>query len=108
MPKHPFTDREDWKLFIGGERVEGNAQPIEIVNPATGEVLGEAPQRQDRIGVVPHLSKRGDPALGAALAEDPRLVLIDVTADLPATVDLLALADHQHLVEFHRSALLSV
>jgi len=43
MPKHPFADRDDWKLFIGGERVPGNAQPIEMVNPATGEVLGEAP-----------------------------------------------------------------
>ena len=43
MPKHPFRDRDEWKMFIGGERVPGNAPAIEIVNPATGEVLGEAP-----------------------------------------------------------------
>jgi acyl-CoA reductase-like NAD-dependent aldehyde dehydrogenase len=43
MPAHPFTDREEWGLHIGGERVPGNAPRIEIVNPANGEVLGEAP-----------------------------------------------------------------
>ena len=43
MPDHPFTDRDEWRLFIGGEAVDGHAPPIEVVNPATGEVLGEAP-----------------------------------------------------------------
>ena len=43
MPKHPFTDRDEWKLSIGGEFVPGHAPPLEVVNPATGEVLGEAP-----------------------------------------------------------------
>lgn len=43
MPKHPFTDRDEWKLLIGGEFLPGSAPPIEIMNPATGEVLGEAP-----------------------------------------------------------------
>ncbi|SNS74797.1 polysaccharide pyruvyl transferase family protein [Tropicimonas sediminicola] len=65
-----------------GQRAEGYGDPG-LLAP---EVLGEAPQRQDRIGVVPHLSKRGDPALVAALADDPRLVLIDVTAEDPLNV----------------------
>lgn len=54
MPKHPFSDRHEWKLFIGGECVPGNAPPIEIVNPATGEVLGEAPSasKQDVAAAV--------------------------------------------------------
>jgi len=43
MPKHPFRDYDEWKLFIGGEFVSGNGPSIEVVNPATGEVLGEAP-----------------------------------------------------------------
>ena len=43
MPMHPFKDRDEWKLFIGGEFVAGNAPSLEIVNPATGELLGEAP-----------------------------------------------------------------
>ena len=43
MLKHPFKDHGEWKLFIGGEFVPGNAPSIEIINPATGEVLGEAP-----------------------------------------------------------------
>ena len=43
MPKHPFHDYDEWKLFIGGEFVLGNAPLNEVVNPATGEVLGEAP-----------------------------------------------------------------
>ena len=30
MPKPPFTDREEWGRFIGGERVPGNAQRIEV------------------------------------------------------------------------------
>jgi acyl-CoA reductase-like NAD-dependent aldehyde dehydrogenase len=43
MAEHPFTDRDQWGMFIGGECVPGNAPRLEIVNPATGEVLGEAP-----------------------------------------------------------------
>ena len=42
-PTHPFKDRDAWRMFIGGEFVSGNAPPIEVVNPATGELLGEAP-----------------------------------------------------------------
>lgn len=41
MPRNPFEDRNEWKLFIGGGHVAGNAPPIEVENPATGEVLGE-------------------------------------------------------------------
>ncbi|NNC39783.1 MAG: aldehyde dehydrogenase [Acidimicrobiia bacterium] len=43
MLKHPFKDYDEWKIFIGGEFVAGNAPSIEVVNPATGQVLGEAP-----------------------------------------------------------------
>jgi hypothetical protein len=65
-----------------GVRFDGHGDPGLL----TPEVLGPAPARQDRIGVVPHLSKRGDPALKAALAADPRLTLIDVTAPDPLEV----------------------
>jgi len=43
MPKHPFKDHAEWKMLIGGEFVSGRGPAIEVENPATGEVLGEAP-----------------------------------------------------------------
>jgi acyl-CoA reductase-like NAD-dependent aldehyde dehydrogenase len=41
---HPFKDHDAWKMLIGGEWVRGKGTTaIEVRNPATGEVLGEAP-----------------------------------------------------------------
>ena len=34
----------EWKLLIGGELVAGEAGTAPIVNPATEEVVGEAPE----------------------------------------------------------------
>lgn len=34
----------DWKLYIGGEWVEGDGSSYEVVNPATEEIVGYAPQ----------------------------------------------------------------
>ncbi len=41
------------------------------------EAVGGLPARQDRVGVVPHLTKRGDPALAALAAAEPRVEVID-------------------------------
>lgn len=65
-----------------GARFDGYGDPG-LLAP---EVLAAAPARQDRIGVVPHLSKLDDPALARALAADPRLTLIDVTTPDPLDV----------------------
>ncbi|MEJ2289121.1 MAG: aldehyde dehydrogenase family protein [Deinococcales bacterium] len=43
MATHPFKDRPGWKMLIGGELVPGGGAALEVMNPATGEVLGEAP-----------------------------------------------------------------
>lgn len=44
MANHPFKDRPAWKMLIGGTFVPGGAStPLLVTNPATGEVLGEAP-----------------------------------------------------------------
>ncbi|MEJ2665784.1 MAG: aldehyde dehydrogenase family protein [Deinococcales bacterium] len=43
MATHPFKDRPGWKMLIGGEFVPGGGAALEVMNPATGEVLGEAP-----------------------------------------------------------------
>ncbi len=47
MPQHPFEDREAWRLFIGGDFVSGGGPPLEVVNPATGGILGEAPSADE-------------------------------------------------------------
>ena len=59
MPRNPFEGRDDWKLFIGGEFVRGNAPMIEVENPATGEVLGET-----------HAASKEDVAAAVAAAKD--------------------------------------
>jgi acyl-CoA reductase-like NAD-dependent aldehyde dehydrogenase len=43
MTMHPFRDHADWKMLIGGEFVGGRGAAVAVRNPATGEVLGEAP-----------------------------------------------------------------
>ena len=36
--------RDDYKLVIGGDRVDGSDGTYEIINPATEEVVAHAPQ----------------------------------------------------------------
>ncbi len=44
MAYHPYKDHASWKMLIGGEFVDGGgATALEVINPATGQVLGEAP-----------------------------------------------------------------
>ncbi len=44
MAQHPFMDRPAWKMLIGGAFVSGSGSTsLPVTNPATGEVLGEAP-----------------------------------------------------------------
>jgi hypothetical protein len=38
------TPDRPWKLLIGGELVDGDAGASPIVNPATEEVVGYAPE----------------------------------------------------------------
>jgi len=48
MAYHPFKDHASWKMLIGGELVPGSAgAPLEVMNPATGEVLGQAPSASE-------------------------------------------------------------
>ncbi len=55
------------------------------------DVFGTLPDRQEKIGIVPHLTKREDPALEAVVAADPRLTLIDpATRDASAVVHRIA------------------
>jgi hypothetical protein len=44
FPLHPFKDHGDWKMLIGGDFVRGSgAGALQVTNPVTGELLGEAP-----------------------------------------------------------------
>jgi acyl-CoA reductase-like NAD-dependent aldehyde dehydrogenase len=44
MAYHPYKDHATWKMLIGGAFVDGDGDAmLEVMNPATGEVLGEAP-----------------------------------------------------------------
>src|SRR5260370_24770627 len=40
----PTVTREDYRLLIGGKWVEGSAGTYPIINPATEQVVAEAPQ----------------------------------------------------------------
>lgn len=59
MALHPFKDRTPWKMLIGGELVDGSAEALEVRNPATGDLLGEAPAASE-----------SDVAAAVAAAED--------------------------------------
>ncbi len=50
------------------------------------DALDHWPERTDRIGLIPHLSKVADPAWQALAADHPRLTLIDVTGPDPLEV----------------------
>lgn len=55
------------------------------------DVVGTLPVREDRVGVVPHLTMRTHPGLLAAVEADPRLTLIDpATSDAAAVVRQIA------------------
>jgi len=44
MAYHPYKDHATWKMLIGGAFVDGDGtSALEVMNPATGEVLGAAP-----------------------------------------------------------------
>ncbi len=48
MAYHPYKDHATWKMLIGGAFVDGDGtSALEVVNPATGEVLGEAPSASE-------------------------------------------------------------
>lgn len=61
------------------------------------DVLDDWPEQDDRIGVVPHLSKAGDPAWAALAADDPRIRVIDVTDPDPMRV-VRAIASCAHVI----------
>ncbi|SEL08082.1 Polysaccharide pyruvyl transferase [Roseivivax marinus] len=45
------------------------------------DALGDRPEREDRVGLVPHLAHVDGPEVAALLKADPRLKLIDVRQD---------------------------
>ena len=67
MSHHPFEDREAWRLFIGGEFVSGGGPPLDVVDPATGKILGEdRTPYKTREGTVPSLESVLDEAVERA------------------------------------------
>ena len=76
--------QHEWKLLIGGELVAGEAGTAPIVNPATEEVVGEAPEasvaqarggRPGRAGGVPGVvgdARRGARRAAAGGGDPPR------------------------------------
>ncbi|SLN17182.1 polysaccharide pyruvyl transferase family protein [Pseudooctadecabacter jejudonensis] len=50
------------------------------------DVLGEAPARQDIVGLVPHMHYADDPRLRQIAADNPRIKLIDVRDEVPLRV----------------------
>jgi len=78
-----LVSEQESRLFIGGEWVEGSGEPYPVVNPATEEVVGLAPQAGDAQVAEAAAAARGafeawsrtDPAEHCALlAEVARLV----------------------------------
>lgn len=90
MPVHPFKDHGEWKLLIGGEFVRATgAGALQVTNPATGEVLGEAPAgSKDDVAAAVAAAKRA--------YRDWRWIQPERRADM-----LFAVADaiHGHLDE---------
>lgn len=60
MPVHPFKDHGDWKMLIGGEFVPGTGtSALQVMNPATGEVIGVAPSgSKEDVGAAVAAAKR--------------------------------------------------
>ena len=55
------------------------------------EAVGALPARDDLVGIVPHLTKRTDPALAALAEAEPRVRIIDpATADAESVVRAIA------------------
>ena len=58
------------------------------------EVCGPAPEREDKIGLVPHHTTLDDPLLQAVLQEEPRLSLIDVRDECASVCRQIASCAH--------------
>ncbi|MHA6344177.1 polysaccharide pyruvyl transferase family protein [Roseivivax sp. CAU 1761] len=58
------------------------------------EALGAAPERQDRVGLVPHMAHVGSEALRALVAREPRLHLIDVRGAVETVCREIAACAH--------------
>ncbi|HEY8543961.1 MAG TPA: aldehyde dehydrogenase family protein [Acidimicrobiales bacterium] len=69
------------RLFIGGERVEGADGAFEIVNPATEEVIGAAPEASpDQVRDAARAAAEAFPAWSRTTPEE-RAALLDRLAD---------------------------
>ncbi len=90
MPVHPFKDHGDWKMLIGGEFVPGTGtSALQVTNPATGDVIGQAPSAsKEDVGAAVAAAKRA--------YRDWRWIQPEKRAEM-----LFAIADaiHDHLDE---------
>ncbi len=67
----------DWKLLIGGELVAGEAGTAPIVNPATEEVVGEAPEASvAQAQEAARAAQEAFPAWSATPAEERAALLL--------------------------------
>ncbi len=64
-------------------------------------VIGPAPERQDRIALVPHHSMKEDPALRLLAAEEPAIDLIDPGTDTVEVCRRIASARHVIAASLH-------
>lgn len=67
---------------ILGLDADGHGDPGLLI----ADALDDWPERGDRIGLIPHFSKIGDPGWAGLLADHPALTLIDVTDPDPLKV----------------------
>jgi hypothetical protein len=65
------------------------------------EALGPAPDRVDRIAVIPHHNQADDPAIAAMVARDPALHLVDPRADAPSVCSQIAASAHVVSASLH-------
>jgi len=65
------------------------------------DALGAAAARQDRVAVIPHHSQMEDPAIGAMVATDPRLHLVDPRQSPEVVCAAIASAAHVVSASLH-------
>jgi len=65
------------------------------------DAVGPAPERHDRIGIVPHHRHVDDPDLVELIASDPALELIDVRADVTRVCHQIASCRHVFASSLH-------
>lgn len=65
------------------------------------KALGQAPERTDKIGLVPHYKQVDDPAIQALADADPRIQLIDVRDDAAAVCGQIASCAHVFASSLH-------